>query len=92
MINKVEDLENKGLGADPNDKRGYNDAEFDFVCETFRTEPTFEKGLKYLMMTLWAHTLIHRMDDTAHFKVGAPHGDIEFPFTIKTRTKWSKNV
>jgi hypothetical protein len=24
--------------------------------------------------------------------VSAPHGNPEFPFTIKTRTKWSKNV
>ena len=31
-------------------------------------------------------------DDTCHFTVKAPHGNIEFPFTVKTRTKWSKNV
>ena len=43
-------------------------------------------------MSLWAHHLIHRLDDTAHFKVSAPHGNVQFPFTIKTKTKWSKNV
>ena len=44
------------------------------------------------MMTLWGYHLIHRTDDSAHFKVEDPHGNIEYPFTMKTRTKWSKNV
>jgi hypothetical protein len=49
--------------------------------------------VKYVTMTLWAkHLRIHRVDDTCQFKVSAPHGNPEFPFTVKTRTKWSKNV
>jgi len=44
------------------------------------------------MMTLWSHHLIHRLDDSCHFKVEDPHGCHAWPFALLTKTKWSKNV
>ena len=91
-IAKVEALETRGLGVPPNTKRAYRDAEFNMILSKFREWQDFDHMIKFPMMTLWAHHLIHRIDDTCHFKVNAPHGNVEFPFTIKTRTTWSKNV
>ena len=92
VIRHVEDLEVKGLGVDPNDKRAYREAEFDKVLELFREQPDFNSRMKYPLMTLWACHLIHHLDDSCHFKVNDPHGNVDFPFTLKTRTRWSKNV
>ena len=91
-INAVEAKETKGLGVDPNDKRRYNEAEFLELLRLFRQETDFNCKFKYPMMSLWAGHLIHRLDDTAHFSVDDPHGNVEYPFTLLTRTKWSKNV
>lgn len=93
VIKKVEEMEARNLGSDANDKRPYSDAEFNKVLEVFRRDfSDFDHKIKYPTMTLWAYHLIHRVDDTSNFKVGAPHGCIEWPFAIKTRTRWSKNV
>jgi hypothetical protein len=91
-IKKIVALETKGLGVDPNDKRAYSSAEFMKTLELFRTQHDFNHRIKYPFMTLWAYHLIHRLDDTCHFKVDAPHGDDEFPFTLRTKTRWSKNM
>ena len=66
--------------------------EFMKHLEMLRAHDDFNTRMKYPMMSIWANHLIHRIDDTSHFTVGAPHGNIEYPFTLKTRTKWSKNV
>ena len=92
VIDKVEELETKGKGVPPNDKRAYNEREFDFILAKLRSCHDFDTSVKYVTMTLWAYNLIHRLDDTSNFKVSAPHGNSAFPFTIKTRTRWSKNV
>lgn len=92
VIDKVEELETKGKGVKANDKRAYNTAEFDFIVAKLRACGDFEHSLKYVTMTLWAYHLIHRLDDTSNFKVAAPHGNPVHPFTIKARTRWSKNV
>jgi hypothetical protein len=44
------------------------------------------------MLSLWAYHLIHWTDDSAHFKLTDPHGSHELPFTVFTKTTWSKNV
>ena len=88
----VEKLETKGLGAKSNTKRKYTEAEFKCVLSSFRQWDDFEHKIQFVLMTIWSYHLIHRIDDTCHFKMGAPHGSVEFPFTIKTRTTWSKNV
>lgn len=84
--------EQKGLGKDPNDKRPYRQLEFDKLLEILRDKDDFDHKYKFPMMTLWSYHLIHRIDDTAHFKVADPHGSHEYPFAMFTRTKWSKNV
>ena len=91
-IKRVEKLETKGLGVEANDKRAYSQAEFNKLLEILRSQEDFAHRIKYPTMTLWAAHLIHRLDDTCHFRVTAPHGNQDFPFTLKTKTKWSKNV
>lgn len=92
LIRRVERKEIRGQGVKANDKRPYRKAEFMKVLDLFRSAPGFDNQCKYPMMTLWSYHLIHRLDDTCHFKVSAPHGCVEHPFAIKTKTKWSKNV
>ena len=92
LIKKVELAEAREEGAEARDKRAYSHAEFLKILELFRMCNDFNHKFKYVAMTLWACHLIHRIDDTAHFKVGDPHGNVEHPFTIKTKTRWSKNV
>ena len=82
----------RGQGRKANDKRAYTSSEFYKVLELFRLEADWDHQFKFPMMMLWAYHLIHRLDDTCHFHVDAPHGCPEFPFAIQTKTKWSKNV
>ena len=91
-ISKVEAMETRGQGAKAKDKRAYQTAEFDKVLELFRLKPDFDHRIKYPLMTLWAYHLIHCLDDTCHFKMSATHGNVDFPFSLKTKTKWLKNV
>ena len=91
-IARVEAMETRGQGVKSNTKRMYSTAEWDKVLSLLRDQPDFDHKIKYSLMQLWSYHLIHHLDDTCHFQVGAPHGNVDFPFTIKTRTKWSKNV
>jgi len=92
FIGDVERKETRGLGRKANDKRAYREAEYFKVLELFRSQEDFDHKWKYPMMTLWSHHLIHRLDDSCHFKVDDPHGSHAWPFTLLTKTKWSKNV
>ena len=92
LINQVERKETSGNGVEDNSKRGYTEAEMDKKLEILRGQDSFVCKKKYCCMTVWARTLIHRIDDTAKFLTTAPHGDVEFPFVLKTKTNWSKNV
>jgi hypothetical protein len=92
LIKKVKKKECRGQGVKANDKRAYSKEEFYKVLELFRDESDWDHQYKYPMMALWAYHLIHRLDDTCHFQVDAPHSCFEFPFAIYTKTKWSKNV
>lgn len=82
----------RGLGAKAKDKRAFTTEEFNKMIDILREQDDFSRHSKYVAMTLWSKHLIHRTDDTCHFKMDAPHGCREFDFAIKTRTKWSKNV
>jgi hypothetical protein len=92
LIKKVKKKECRGQGVKANDKRDYTKEEFNKILELFRAESDWDHQFKYPMMSLWSYHLIHRLDDTCHFEVDAPHSSVEFPFAILTKTKWSKNV
>ena len=85
VIRSIEAKEVKGLGVSANDKRAYREAEFMKVLELFCEQQDFDHQMKCPLM-------MHRLDDTCHFHVNAPHGNINFPFILKMKTKWSKNV
>ena len=92
LIQKVKKCEVRGIGAKANARRAYTVVEFKKKCELLRREIDWEKRSKYTTITLWAKHLIHRVDDTTHVPLDAPHGNTQYDFTLKTRTKWSKNV
>ncbi|CAB9496607.1 expressed unknown protein [Seminavis robusta] len=92
VIKKIERHEARDEGKDANDKRPYNDNEFFKLLEMLRRKEDFDHNMKYPMMSLWSYHLIHRLDDTCHFKVEHPHGSVEYPFAIFTKTRYSKNV
>ena len=85
IIKKVKKKECRGQGVKPNDKRAYTKEEFNKVLELFRAEADWDHQYKYPMMMLWAYHLIHRLDDTCHFHVDAPHSCAEFPLPFKPR-------
>lgn len=89
----MEEMEAKDLGADPNDKRACTKAEFTKILEISRREHLdFDRRIRCPAVTLWAHHLIHRANDTGSFKVSAPPDCVQWPFALKTKTCWSKNV
>jgi hypothetical protein len=95
LIKAIETKEARDQGVEANDKRPYSNAEFYKVLELFRRfrgPDRWSHNNKYAMMTIWSYHLAHRLDDSCHFHVLAPHGCHDFPFAIKTKTKWSKNV
>jgi len=86
FIKDVIALETKGIGKSPNDKRQHRQPEWNKLLELLRREEDFDHRWKLVTMSLWAYHLIHRIDDTAHFKVDDPHGSHTLPFAIYTRT------
>ena len=72
FIKDVIALETKGLGKRSNDKRQYRQVEWNKVLEMLRREPDFDFRWKFACMSLWSYHLIHRIDDTSHFKVDDP--------------------
>jgi len=92
FISDVEQKETCGLGKKANDKGACSDDEFNKVLGLFRQEEDFDHKWKYPMMTFWSNHLIHRLDDTCHFKVNDPHGCVAHDFALMTKTRWSKNV
>lgn len=66
-IGFVERLETEGLGIEANDKRAHRRPEFHKVLLLFHEKSDFNHQLKFPAMTLRAHHLIHRTDDTCHF-------------------------
>ena len=74
LISDIQAKETKGEGKKANDKRPYRQIEFDKLLEILRNKDCFDEKFKFPTMTLWAYHLIHRIDDTAHFKASDPHG------------------
>jgi hypothetical protein len=60
--------------------------------ELFRKQQDFNHHSKYVMITLWCKHLILRIDYACNFKMESPKGSVEYPYTIATRAKWSKNI
>jgi hypothetical protein len=92
MLKKIKMYETRGEGRKSNIKRAYTLQEFEKIVELFRRCADFEHHFKYVTMSLLCKHLIHRVDDTCHLRLDAPHSHREYDFAIRTRTKWSKNV
>ena len=91
FIGEVERKETRGQGRPANDKREHKEAEHFKVSELLRASDNFDHRWKRPMI-LWSHHLIDCLDDSCHFKVNDPHGSHARPFTLLTKTKWSKNI
>ena len=72
VVSRVWRHETRGEGVATRVKREYTTEEFFKLLEILRSFASFE-FLKYIVMTLWSYHLIHRLDDTANFKLSAPH-------------------
>lgn len=92
VITKIQKYETRGEGRPTRVKREYSTCEFLKLLEILRDYEQFELRLKYPLITLWSYHLVHRLDDSANFKLSQPKGCTKFPFAIMTKTKWSKNV
>jgi hypothetical protein len=84
LIWRVDTLEVQDLGKKANDKWLYIREEFNKKLELFRAVNDFDHSVKYVTMTLWAKHLIHWVDDTCRFMVGAPHDNPEFLLNLKS--------
>ena len=95
LLAKIETMEARGLGVDGKDMRDYSKDEWYKVLELLDRHEGYDEWShrhKYPTMFLMGYHLAHRCDCSSHFKVDQPHGSRLFPFTIMTKTKWSKNV
>jgi hypothetical protein len=72
VIQDVQNLQTKGIGAKPNDKRPYHDLEFVKLLEILWNQTDFINRWKFVMATLWAYHLIHQVDNTAHLNLLIP--------------------
>ena len=95
LLTKIETMEARGPGVEGKDVREYSSEEWYKVLELLDRYQGYDEWShrhKYPTMFLMGYHLVHRCDCSSHFKVDQPHGSRQFPFTIMTKTKWSKNV
>ena len=96
LIDLIKKCEVRGEGADPKDKRALTMTEFLKQLEMIRVIGTsrqdFNYVVKYPAMMLWQYHLIGRIDDVVHFAMTSPMGYPQYPFALKTKVQWSKNV
>ena len=96
LINDIKLMEVRGEGAPTKAKRAFSAAEFIKELEMMRRhggeKKCFNHQVKYIAMCLWQYHLIGRSDDVAHFQISSPKGHDLFPFALKTKVQWSKNV
>ena len=96
LIDKIKKCEVRGDGAPTRAKRALTIAEFYKELEMLREIGVKTKNwifaVKYPAMTMWQYHLIARIDDVCHFGTSNPMGNPTFPFALKTRVQWSKNV
>ena len=96
LIDLVKLCEVRGEGADSKTKRALTIVEFFKELEMLRNHgketEDFKFCVKYPAMTLWQYHLIGRVDDVCHFGMSNLKGHEIFPFALKTKVQWSKNV
>ena len=96
LIDVIKKCEVRGEGADSKVKRALTIPEFLKQLEMLRAfgieKQDYNYMVKYPAMMLWQYHLIGRIDDVVHFEMSNPMGHPNYPFAIKTKVQWSKNV
>ena len=62
------------------------------LMELFRKNLDCDSRYKYPLMVLWRHHLIGQVDGVCDFKRNNPRSHPHFPFALKTKVSWPKNV
>ena len=96
LIDLVKLMEVRGEGSDSKTKRALSIVEWYKELEMLRaygtTKNDYNFAVKYPAMTVWQYHLIGRIDDVCNFGMSNPKGHELFPFAMKTKVQWSKNV
>mmetsp|Transcript_36970 Transcript_36970/g.89819 ORF Transcript_36970/g.89819 Transcript_36970/m.89819 type:complete len:692 (-) Transcript_36970:70-2145(-) len=92
VIADVKKAEARHQGRSSKKVRPLREAEFRKTLEMMKRKQDWKSQYQYVMMTLWQYHLIARTDDICHFEVTHPGGHPKFPFTLKTKVFWSKNI
>jgi hypothetical protein len=92
VIKLVKKYEVRGEGKAPEDKRPVTQAEFRKTLELLKEQLDDTHKFKYPCMALMQYHLIGRVDDCCELKMTDPRGHRQFPFALKTKVRWSKNV
>ena len=92
LIKEVKRFEVRGEGANSQVKRPLRQIEFRKSLELLRRNSDHDHRYKYPLIALYQHHLIGRVDDVCNFDVKDPRGHPQFPFALKTKVSWSKNV
>jgi len=92
LIKEVKRFEVRGEGADSQAKRPLRQIEFRKTLELLKRFGDLDHRYKYPLIALCQHHLIGRVDDICNFDVKDPRGHPQFPFALKTKVSWSKNV
>ena len=94
LIKEVKRHEVRGEGATSRVKRPLRQQEFRKTLELLKSQRlrVFDHRFKYPCISITQYTLIGRVDDCCELQVKDPRGHSRFPFAIKTKVRWSKNV
>lgn len=96
LIEAVKLCEVRKEGSESKVKRALTMPEFEREIKMLRAHGELNEDynyrVKYVAMALWQYHLIGQVDDVCHFGMANPKGHDMFPFALKTKVQWSKNV
>ncbi|CAJ1935012.1 unnamed protein product [Cylindrotheca closterium] len=92
VIADVKKAEARHQGRSSQATRPLREAKFRKSLEMLKRKSDWNSQYKYSIMSLWQFTIIARTDNIVHFEVTHPRGNPKFPFTLKLKVFWSKNI
>ncbi|KAL9179019.1 hypothetical protein ACHAXT_011992 [Thalassiosira profunda] len=92
LIRQVKLKETRGLGKKSESDRPFERSEFEQVLNTLQSSDNFDEKYRFSAMLKYMFHLIARGDDASHVYKNTLRVSSQFPFTIVTKLRWSKNV
>ena len=92
LISLIKKKECRGMGKESKADRPFEREEFKQVLDILSSSEDFDKRYRYTTMLKYMVHLIARGDDASHVFASTLAVSTQYPWTIVTRLRWSKNV